>query len=57
MERATSAGIPVAVLGETTNDGVLRVAGEEVQMLELAGAWAATMPSHFAAATAPNAAV
>ena len=57
VERATSAGIPVAVLGETTNDGVLRVAGEEVQMLELAGAWAATMPSHFAAATAPNAAV
>ncbi|GAA3522464.1 phosphoribosylformylglycinamidine synthase subunit PurL [Corynebacterium pilbarense] len=57
VERATSAGIPVTVLGETTNDGVLHVAGEEVQMLELAGAWAATMPSHFAAATAPNAAV
>ena len=57
VEQATAAGIPVAVLGETTDDGVLRVAGEEIQMLELAGAWAATMPSHFAAATAPNAAV
>ena len=57
VERATSAGIPVAVLGETVNDGVLRVAGQEVQVAELAGAWAATMPSHFAAATAPNAAV
>ena len=29
----------------------------ELTMTELAGAWAATMPSHFAAATAPNAAV
>ncbi|MBA1838086.1 phosphoribosylformylglycinamidine synthase subunit PurL [Corynebacterium sp. zg912] len=57
VEQATAAGIPVAVLGETTDDGVLSVAGEEIQMLELAGAWAATMPSHFAAATAPNAAV
>lgn len=57
VEQATAAGIPVAVLGETTDDGVLRVIGEEIQMLELAGAWAATMPSHFAAATAPNAAV
>lgn len=57
VEQATAAGIPVAVLGETTDDGVLRVAGEEIHMLELAGAWAATMPSHFAAATAPNAAV
>jgi len=57
VEQATAAGIPVAVLGETTNDGVLRVAGQEIAMLELAGAWAATMPSHFAAATAPNAAV
>lgn len=57
VEQATAAGIPVAVLGETTDDGVLRVTGEEIQMLELAGAWAATMPSHFAAATAPNAAV
>ena len=57
VEQATAAGIPVAVLGETTNDGVLRVAGQEIAMLELAGAWAATMPSHFAAATAPNVAV
>ena len=57
VEQAAAAGIPVAVLGETTDDGVLRVAGQEIPVLELAGAWAATMPSHFAAATAPNAAV
>ena len=36
----------------------LRIDGSaELTMTELAGAWAATMPSHFAAATAPNAAV
>lgn len=57
VERATAAGIPVAVLGDTTGDGVLRVASEEISVQELADAWAATMPSHFAAATAPNAAV
>ena len=57
VERATAAGIPVAALGDTTGDGVLRVAGEEISVQELADAWAATMPSHFAAATAPNAAV
>ena len=57
VERATAAGIPVAVLGDTAQDGVLRVAGEDISLQELADAWAATMPSHFAAATAPNAAV
>ncbi|OHQ51537.1 phosphoribosylformylglycinamidine synthase II [Corynebacterium sp. HMSC070H05] len=57
VERATAAGIPVAVLGDTAQDGVLRVASEEISVQELADAWAATMPSHFAAATAPNAAV
>ena len=37
---------------------LVRIDGSaELTMTELAGAWAATMPSHFAAASAPNAAV
>ncbi|MEH0147206.1 phosphoribosylformylglycinamidine synthase subunit PurL [Corynebacterium sp. Q4381] len=57
VARATSAGIPVAVLGSTTEDGVIRFSGEEIAVAELAGAWAATMPGHFGHATAPNSAV
>ena len=57
VERADAAGIPVAVIGSTTEDGTIRFAGESVALSELASAWSETMPRHFGHATAPNAAV
>ncbi|MCP1388420.1 phosphoribosylformylglycinamidine synthase subunit PurL [Corynebacterium sp. TA-R-1] len=65
VQRAADAGVPATVIGTTTNDGVIRVAGAgveaaagfEIPVSELAGAWAATLPQHFGHATAPNAAV
>ncbi|OEY24375.1 phosphoribosylformylglycinamidine synthase II [Corynebacterium sp. BCW_4722] len=57
VERAVAAGIPAAVVGRTTQDGIIRFGDDEVAVSELAGAWAATMPKEFGTATAPNAAV
>ena len=57
VERAVSAGIPVAVVGSTLNDGTLHLGDTSIEMDDLAQAWAATMPSHFDHATAPNSAV
>ena len=54
VERAVSAGIPVAVLGSTTHDGVLHLAGtsrqlgEQISMDALTAAWEATLPERFA---------
>ena len=48
VERAIKAGIPVAVLGSTTPDGVVHVAGEQISMDALATAWQATLPERFA---------
>ena len=48
VERAVKAGIPVAVLGSTTPDGVVHVAGEQISMDALAAAWQATLPERFA---------
>ena len=48
VERAIKAGIPVAVLGSTTPDGVVHVAGEQISMDALAAAWQATLPERFA---------
>lgn len=54
VERAASAGIPVVVLGSTTHDGVLHLAGtsgqpgEQISMDALAAAWEATLPERFA---------
>ena len=57
LQRAADTGVPAAVIGSTTADGVIRFGDDEVAVAELAGAWAATMPKHFGAATAPNSAV
>ncbi len=57
LQRADNTGVPAAVIGSTTADGVIRFGDDEVAVAELAGAWAATMPKHFGAATAPNSAV
>ena len=48
VERAVKAGIPVAVLGSTTPDGVVHVAGEQISMDALVAAWQATLPERFA---------
>ena len=48
VERAVKAGIPVAVLGSTTPDGVVHVAGEQISMDALAAAWQSTLPERFA---------
>lgn len=57
VERAVSAGIPVAVVGSTLNDGTLHLGDVSISMDDLAQAWASTLPSHFDHATAPNSAV
>ncbi|OFP35217.1 phosphoribosylformylglycinamidine synthase subunit PurL [Corynebacterium sp. HMSC071B10] len=57
VERAGAAGVPAALIGRTNADGVLRFGGEQLEIAQLRDAWASTLPSHFAAAHAPNAAV
>lgn len=57
VARATDLGIPVAVIGSTTDEGQISLGGAAVAVDELAAAWAATLPEHFGHATAPNAAV
>lgn len=57
VERAGAAGVPAALIGRTNADGVLRFGAEQLEIAQLRDAWASTLPSHFAAAHAPNAAV
>ena len=57
VERAGAAGVPAALIGRTNADGVLRFGAEQLEIAQLRDAWADTLPSHFAAAHAPNAAV
>ncbi|SNV82578.1 phosphoribosylformylglycinamidine synthase II [Corynebacterium imitans] len=57
VERAGAAGVPAALIGRTNADGILRFGAEQLEIAQLRDAWAATLPSHFAAAHAPNAAV
>ena len=57
VQRATEAGIPVAVLGSTNETGEITVAGETVSIAQLAEAWSATLPGLFDHALAPNAPV
>ena len=57
VERAGAAGVPAALIGRTNAEGVLRFGAEQLEIAQLRDAWADTLPSHFAAAHAPNAAV
>ena len=57
VERAGAAGVSAAVIGSTRADGELHFGGEQLSIAQLRDAWADTLPSHFAAAHAPNAAV
>lgn len=57
VERAGAAGVPAALIGRTNADGILRFGAEQLEIAQLRDAWADTLPSHFAAAHAPNAAV
>nr|WP_198949268.1 phosphoribosylformylglycinamidine synthase subunit PurL [Corynebacterium sp. NML 120412] len=57
VERADAVGVPAAVIGSTRADGELHFGGEQLSIAQLRDAWAETLPSHFAAAHAPNAAV
>ncbi|PAT07577.1 phosphoribosylformylglycinamidine synthase II [Corynebacterium hadale] len=57
VERAGAAGVPAALIGRTNAEGVLRFGSEQLEIAQLRDAWADTLPSHFAAAHAPNAAV
>ena len=57
VERAGAAGVPAAVIGSTRADGELHFGSEQLEIAQLRDAWADTLPSHFAAAHAPNAAV
>lgn len=57
VERAGAAGVPAVLIGRTNADGVLRFGAEQLEIAQLRDAWASTLPSHFAAAHAPNAAV
>ncbi|SDL91965.1 phosphoribosylformylglycinamidine synthase [Corynebacterium mycetoides] len=54
VQRATEAGVPVAVVGTTTSTGEYTVAGETVAVSELAQAWRETLPALFDHAMAPN---
>ena len=47
VERAASAGIPVAVIGSTTEGPEISFAGQTVALDELEAAWAEAMPSQF----------
>ncbi|AWB84618.1 phosphoribosylformylglycinamidine synthase subunit PurL [Corynebacterium liangguodongii] len=54
VQRASEAGIPVAVLGSTNSSGEISVAGESISLVELAAAWSTTLPGLFDHAFAPN---
>ena len=55
--RAGELGIPVAIVGETTETGALTLGGESVAISQLVSAWSATLPDLFDHAVGANSVV
>ena len=55
--RAGELGIPVAIVGETTETGALTLGGESVAISQLVAAWSATLPDLFDHAVGANSVV